>query len=82
MIQSLFMRLREQPPSRPSKRPIAIGFREIVAGGGQIKLVQIHTIARPPAESWVAGLSNEEVDALAERVRLRTGLPVSAFYGS
>ena len=45
--------------------------------GGQIKLVQIHTIARAPAEAWVAALSPEEVDALAELVRGRTGLPVA-----
>ena len=51
-----------------------------MAGGGQIKLVQIHTIARPPAESLASPLADaEEVDALAEVVRRRTGLPVAAF---
>ncbi len=82
VIQSLFMRLREQPPSAAEQEAYCGRLREITAGGGGIKLVQIHTIARPPGESWVAGLSNEEVDALAERVRLWTGLPVAAFYGS
>jgi hypothetical protein len=43
--------------------------------------VQIHTIARPAAESWATALANDEVDALAELVRLRTGLPVAAFHG-
>ena len=55
---------------------------EIVSGGGRIKLVQIHTVARTPAESWVTPLSREELDALAELVAARTGLPVAKFYGS
>lgn len=38
--------------------------------------------ARPPAETFVTPLSNAEVDALAERVRRRTGLAVEAFYGA
>ena len=56
-------------------------LNEIVAAGGQIKHVQIHTIARPPAESFATPLENAEVDALAEVVRMRTGLPVEAYYG-
>ena len=43
--------------------------------------MQIHTVARPPAESWVTPLSGVELDALAELVRRRTGLPVAKFYG-
>ena len=53
---------------------------EILAAGGRIKLVQIHTVARKPAEPWVAALSSAEVDAIADRVRQRTGLPVAAYY--
>lgn len=40
-------------------------LNEIISGGGQIKLVQIHTLARPPAEPCVTALSHEELDALA-----------------
>jgi hypothetical protein len=55
-------------------------LQEIVAGGGKIKLVQIHTIARRPAESWVSPLGSAEVDSIAETVRRETALPVAAFY--
>ena len=51
-------------------------------GGGRIKLVQVHTVARKPSEDWVGPLSNEEVDAAAELVRRRTGLTVAGFYGN
>jgi len=41
----------------------------------------VHTIARKPAENWVAALSKAEVDAIAGLVHGRTALPVAAFEG-
>jgi wyosine [tRNA(Phe)-imidazoG37] synthetase (radical SAM superfamily) len=81
VIQSLFMRLDNQPPSKTEQEAYCDRLREIVAAGGQLKLVQIHTIARKPAESFAAPLENAEVDALAALVQERTGLPVEAYYG-
>ena len=53
----------------------------IVAAGGRIRLVQVYTVARPPAERNVAALRNEQIDAIAARGRRRTGLPAEGFYG-
>ena len=75
------MRLRGQPPPPAEQAAYCERLARDPRGGGQIKLVQIHTVARPPAESWVAPLSDAEVDALAELVGGRTGLPVAGFYG-
>ena len=82
VIQSLFMRIREQPPLAAEQAAYCDRLCEIAAAGGQIKLVQIHTIARAPAETWVASLSRQEIDDLVELVRRRTGLSVAGFYGS
>jgi len=81
VIQSLFMRIHGEPPSEAELDAYCDRLREIASGGGRIQLVQIHTIARKPAESWVAPLENERIDALADRVRSRTGLPTAAYYG-
>jgi wyosine [tRNA(Phe)-imidazoG37] synthetase (radical SAM superfamily) len=81
VIQTLFMRINDQAPSADEIEAYCHRLQEIVAAGGRIKLVQIHTIARRPAESYVAALSNAEVDAVAETVRRQTGLPVAGFYG-
>ncbi|OHB73435.1 MAG: radical SAM protein [Planctomycetes bacterium RBG_13_63_9] len=81
VIQSLFMRIRGEAPPPAEQEAYTERLREIVAGGGRIRLVQIHTIARTPTESWVAPLADAEVDAMAELVRRRTDLPVAAFYG-
>jgi wyosine [tRNA(Phe)-imidazoG37] synthetase (radical SAM superfamily) len=80
VIQSLFMRIHGEPPPPAEQEAYCGRLLEIVAAGGRIKLVQVHTVARPPAENWVAPLADAEVDALADLVRRRTGLATAAFY--
>ncbi len=81
VIQSLFMKLDGAPPPPAEHEAYCDRLNEIVAAGGQIKHVQLHTIARPPAESFAIPLENAEVDALAEMVGVRTRLRVEAYYG-
>lgn len=82
VIQALFMRIEGQPPPPEEQAAFCDRLNEIVACGGQLELVQIYTVARPPAESYVSPLSDTEVDALAAMVRQRTGLSAAAFYGA
>jgi hypothetical protein len=82
VIQALFMRVHGEPPSRAEQEAFCDRLSEIVAAGGQIKLVQVYTVARPPTESFVTPLSHAEVDALAALVRQRTGLPTAEYYGA
>ena len=81
VIQSLWMRILGEPPTQAELEAYCDRLGGISSTGGRIKLVQTHTIARKPAEPWVAPLSNAEVDAIAQLVRRRTGLPVEAYYG-
>jgi len=82
VIQSLFMRIEGQPPPPEELAAFCDRLNEITAAGGKLKLVQIYTVARPPAESFVAPLTNEEVDAIVRLVEERTGLPAAAYYGA
>ncbi|HMO85903.1 MAG TPA: radical SAM protein [Lacipirellulaceae bacterium] len=82
VIQALFMRVAGEPPSPAELNAFCDRLGEIVAGGGQIKLVQVYTVARRPAESFVTPMSDAEVDAIAALVESRTGLAAAAFYGS
>ena len=82
IIQSLFMRVNEQPPSQAELEAFCDRLNEIIATGGQLKLVQIYTVARRPAESFVAPLTDAEVDAIVKLVEQRTGLAAKAFYGA
>jgi wyosine [tRNA(Phe)-imidazoG37] synthetase (radical SAM superfamily) len=82
VIQSLFMRVEGQPPPAAELEAFCDRLNEIRSAGGQLKLVQIYTVARRPAESYVAPLADAEVDHIAQLVKARTGLPALAYYGT
>jgi wyosine [tRNA(Phe)-imidazoG37] synthetase (radical SAM superfamily) len=82
VIQSLFMRVDGEPPPAAELAAFCERLNEITAGGGQLKLVQIYTVARRPAESYVTPLENAEIDAIVALVRRRTGLQAIGYYGS
>jgi wyosine [tRNA(Phe)-imidazoG37] synthetase (radical SAM superfamily) len=82
VIQSIFMRIQGEPPSEAEILAFCERLNEITAAGGKIKLVQVYTVARPPAESFVTALTDAEVDQITETVRTRTGLAALAYYGS
>jgi wyosine [tRNA(Phe)-imidazoG37] synthetase (radical SAM superfamily) len=82
VIQSLFMRVNDQPPSEAEQEAYCRRLQEVLDAGGQIKLVQVYTVARRPTEGYVTPLQDAEVDALVQRVRQHTQLNVSGFYGS
>lgn len=80
VIQSLFLRIDGVPVSESEIEAYIERLNEIRQAGGKLKLVQIYTVARTPAESYVSSLSNAEVDRIAEKVRSRTGLPTECYY--
>lgn len=82
VIQALFMRVHGQPPPPEELAAFCERLSEITAAGGKLKLVQVYTVARQPAESFVAPLAEAEVDAIVNLVEQRTGIPAKAYYGS
>jgi hypothetical protein len=70
-----------EPPAAAELEAFCDRLNEITAAGGQLKLVQIYTVARRPAESFVAPLTDAEVDAIVDLVRARTGLNAVGYYG-
>ncbi|MGC9455670.1 MAG: radical SAM protein [Phycisphaerae bacterium] len=83
VIQSLFFRFDGEPPAESQLHAYCDRLSEIVSAGGRIKLIQVHTVARPPAEASVAALSDAELDAVAARVRTALpDVPVEKYYGA
>ncbi len=82
VIQSLFMRLGDQPPDEGEIAAYCERLAQIIDDGGQIARLQVYTVARSPAESFVTPLSNGEVDRIAQVTGDRTGLAVETFYGT
>ena len=81
VIQSLFMRVAGEAPSHEELSAFCDRLNEITAAGGHLRLVQVYTVARRPAESYVTPLGDAEVDAIVEMVQRQTGIPAAAFYG-
>ncbi len=82
VIQALFMRVAGEPPPPAELAAFCDRLNEITTAGGQLKLVQIYTIARRPTESYVTPLSDAEVDTIVALVENRTGLRAIGYYGS
>ena len=82
VIQSLFMRVNGVPLSNAELKSFCDRLNEITTAGGQLKLVQIYTVARQPAESFVTALTDTEVDAIVALVKQRTCLVALPFYGN
>jgi wyosine [tRNA(Phe)-imidazoG37] synthetase (radical SAM superfamily) len=83
VIQSLFMRIRGEAPSRTEIDAYCDVLRDIRQKGGLLKAVQVYTVARQPAESFVSPLEREEVDRIAAQVtRVLSDVPVEAYYGT
>lgn len=78
VIQSLFMRIDDQPPPTDEIAAYVERLRWLLQSGGQLKLVQVYTIARRPAESYVGKLSSTELEAIADAVR-QLGVPVEVY---
>jgi pantetheine-phosphate adenylyltransferase len=55
-------------------------IKEIVRGGGRIKLVQVYTLARQPADKTAALLSPQELQSIAAHIRAAiSAVPVETY---
>jgi len=81
VIQTLFMNLRNQPPSPAEIQAYCDRINEISSAGGKIKLIQIHTVARTPAEDWVSAIPDAKLDRFTNAISQATGIEVETFYG-
>jgi wyosine [tRNA(Phe)-imidazoG37] synthetase (radical SAM superfamily) len=82
VIQSLFSRLDGEPPGDEEIGAYVGRLRGILDAGGRIRLVQVTSVARPPAESMVAVLEEGDLEAIAARGRASVpGVPVEVYPG-
>jgi wyosine [tRNA(Phe)-imidazoG37] synthetase (radical SAM superfamily) len=79
VIQSLFARICGTPPHDHEVSAFCERLRAIAAGGGQIRQVQVCTLARAPAEPSVTPLSRDELERIRAFVANATGIPARSF---
>ena len=69
VIQAMFLRLHGEPPSASEIDAWVARLVSIRDKGGQIKHVQVYTVARQTTESFATALSAEELACIAAPVR-------------
>jgi wyosine [tRNA(Phe)-imidazoG37] synthetase (radical SAM superfamily) len=79
VIQSMFMTLNRVEPHREEIGEYVERLKELKANGCRIRYVQVYTVARGPAESYVGALGVDALEGIAGRVRRETGLRVEVF---
>lgn len=82
VIQSLFCTQAGVGPDDAELAAYCDRLNEVTTADGSLKLVQVYTVARKPAESIVGSLPDKEVDRIVAMVRDRTGLTVEGYYGA
>ena len=81
VIQSLFMNVDGGPPPITEIDAYCRILSDVLQQGGRLKLIQLYTVARNPAESIVTPLSDESMDRLGNYVREHIPTPVEVYYG-
>ena len=82
VIQSLWHRINGIVPTVEEIRSYCDRLNSLMASGGLLKTIQLHTIARNPAEAFVSALSDDELDRIASLVSTRVPAPVEVCYGT
>jgi wyosine [tRNA(Phe)-imidazoG37] synthetase (radical SAM superfamily) len=81
VIQTLWLRVRGEAPPAQEIDAYCGRLNDLLSAGGRIKAVQLHTIARAPAEAFAAPLADAELDAIAQTVASRVPVPIEKYYG-
>jgi wyosine [tRNA(Phe)-imidazoG37] synthetase (radical SAM superfamily) len=79
VIQSLFLKLHGQIMPAEELDAYCQRLNDLVQGGAKILEVHAYTVARPTPETFATRLEASELNGIAEQIRQRTGLTVSAF---
>lgn len=74
VIQSLFMQVHGVGPTTTEIDAYVTRLQDIRNEGGQLSRVQVYSVARQPAESFVSALPVNELEAIASRIRHETGI--------
>ncbi len=83
VIQSCFMRVHGVGPSDEEIEAYIGRLRDFLAEGARIKLVQVYSVSRPPAESYVTALPPEDLERIRSRIEIALGaIPVKRFDGA
>ncbi len=80
-IQTMLLRYHGRKPASVELAAYIDRLNEIIHAGGQIRQVQLYTVARKPAEACVSALPETELTSISRQVADGTGLAVETYPG-
>jgi wyosine [tRNA(Phe)-imidazoG37] synthetase (radical SAM superfamily) len=80
-VQSMFVDWEGQPPADSEIDAYLGRLRDLLDNGGSVRLVQVYTVARPPADPRVSAVSEPILQQIADRIVRELGVPAEAFGG-
>jgi len=82
VIQSMWMRLHDEPPTNEQFDAFIDRVIELRQAGARFKLIQLYTIARDTTEAYATPLSDTELDTMGEHLKKRLpDVPAQMYYG-
>ena len=79
VIQTLFCRLAGEAPAEEEIAAYSLRIRHILAAGGKIDHIQLHTVCRRTAEEICTAVEPEILKEIARRIHEETGVEVRVF---
>ena len=79
VLQTLFCRLAGSPPPPSEISAYICRLQEILAAGGKIDHIQLHSVCRRTAEADCTALDAETLAEIAGRIHAETGVEVRVF---
>lgn len=80
-VQSLFPTLDGKDPGDAEFEAYAGRINEITAAGAKLRLLQIYTTARRPAQSRIGMIADARLDEIGAGIAARVDVPVEVYYG-
>ncbi|MBI9016458.1 MAG: radical SAM protein [Phycisphaerae bacterium] len=81
VIQTLMSNIDNEAPSESEIQNYIQRLEYIIANGGKIKHIQLHTIVRKTRQSNLTKLSDEQLDNIARMISNKIDVPLSKHYG-
>ncbi|HCS79493.1 TPA: radical SAM protein [Patescibacteria group bacterium] len=78
-IQTLFMNVHGEMPGEVELRAYSDRVNYILENGGQISAIQLYTVSRPPAESYVTALADTQMDQVAQVLEGSITVPIEVY---
>lgn len=78
-IQTCFMNIHGKAPSQEEIKAYCDRINHVLTNGGHIGAIQFYTVSRSPAESYVMGLTDAQMDQISKTLQKNISIPIEVY---